>query len=185
MILSLRSRCTFEVAMKVWIRGCSASSIASAARSMSPGRVRARAAITGLRTSRAIVLTARKSSGELIGKPASMTSTPSSSRACANRSFSAGVMLAPGDCSPSLRVVSKMMTRLSIASSHAPSSDSDASPAWSRVHREKKNGLLNVERARSLLPSCLVELRWSDPAHQRTLSPDYDSKEHEPEKGEI
>src|SRR5512143_911600 len=40
-----------------------------------------------------------------------MTSTPSFSSCTAMRSFSAVFMLAPGLCSPSLRVVSKMITR--------------------------------------------------------------------------
>src|SRR3569833_2912623 len=40
-----------------------------------------------------------------------MTSTPSSASARATRSFSGWVMLQPGDCSPSRRVVSKINTR--------------------------------------------------------------------------
>ena len=56
----------------------------------------------------AISRTASKSPGEAIGKPASMTSTPRSTRAWATSSFSARFMLAPGDCSPSRSVVSKM-----------------------------------------------------------------------------
>src|SRR5438105_4580696 len=44
-----------------------------------------------------------------MGKPASITSTPRSFSACATWSFSARFMLAPGDCSPSLSVVSKMI----------------------------------------------------------------------------
>ena len=49
-----------------------------------------------------------ESPGEAIGKPASITSTPSSTRAWATSIFSARFMLAPGDCSPSRSVVSKM-----------------------------------------------------------------------------
>ena len=52
-----------------------------------------------------------KSPLEAIGKPASMTSTPISSRSSATCIFSGSVMEAPGDCSPSRKVVSKMMTR--------------------------------------------------------------------------
>src|SRR5580658_10194298 len=47
-----------------------------------------------------------------MAKPASITSTPSSSSARAMRSFSSRFIAAPGDCSPSRRVVSKIMTRL-------------------------------------------------------------------------
>ena len=52
-----------------------------------------------------------QSPGEATGNPASMTSTPSSARARASRSFSGCVMLQPGDCSPSRSVVSKIRTR--------------------------------------------------------------------------
>ena len=64
------------VEMNVWMRGRSASRTASAARSMSAAWARARPAITGPWTSRAIVRTASKSPGEAAGKPASITSTP-------------------------------------------------------------------------------------------------------------
>ena len=52
---------------------------------------------------------------EAIGKPASMMSTPISSRKSATSSFSSKVMVAPGHCSPSRRVVSKMKTRSVLA----------------------------------------------------------------------
>ena len=55
--------------------------------------------------------TAAKSPGLAMAKPASITSTFSRSSARAMRSFSSPVMDAPGLCSPSRRVVSKMMTR--------------------------------------------------------------------------
>jgi hypothetical protein len=48
---------------------------------------------------------------EAIGKPASITSTFISSRILASSSFSSSDMEAPGDCSPSRMVVSKMITR--------------------------------------------------------------------------
>jgi hypothetical protein len=65
--------------------------------------------------------TAAKSPSEAIGKPASMMSTPISSRSCAISSFSSWVMVAPGDCSPSRRVVSKINTRfLSVVMSVFP-----------------------------------------------------------------
>ena len=56
----------------------------------------------------AIRLTDSKSPGEAIGNPASITSTPRSTNACATSSFSSWSMLQPGDCSPSRSVVSKM-----------------------------------------------------------------------------
>ncbi|MDT4868094.1 hypothetical protein FQZ97_1030400 [compost metagenome] len=59
----------------------------------------------------AIALTAAKSPGLAMAKPASITSTRKRSRALAMRSFSSPVMEAPGLCSPSRSVVSKMMTR--------------------------------------------------------------------------
>jgi hypothetical protein len=43
-------------------------------------------------------------------KPASITSTRSRSSCRAMRSFSSFVMDAPGDCSPSRKVVSKMIS---------------------------------------------------------------------------
>ena len=65
----------------------------------------------GLRTAAATAFTASKSPCEAIGKPASITSTPSFSSWCAITSFSSRFMLQPGDCSPSRRVVSKIRTR--------------------------------------------------------------------------
>jgi hypothetical protein len=59
----------------------------------------------------AISLTAWKSPSEAIGNPASMMSTPIASRKSATSSFSSKVMVAPGHCSPSRSVVSKMSTR--------------------------------------------------------------------------
>ena len=56
-----------------------------------------------------MVRTPSKSSSEATGNPASMTSTPSSSSWAAILSFSAVDIVAPGDCSPSLSVVSKIV----------------------------------------------------------------------------
>ena len=58
---------------------------------------------------RATACTASKSPGLAIGKPASMTSTRMRSSALAMRTFSSRVIDAPGLCSPSRRVVSKMI----------------------------------------------------------------------------
>jgi hypothetical protein len=59
----------------------------------------------------AIALTASKSPLELAANPASMTSTRSRSSCLAMRIFSSRVIEAPGLCSPSRNVVSKMISR--------------------------------------------------------------------------
>ena len=74
--------------MNVWMRGRSASLTAFYAASMSWWLVRARPQMTGPSTSRAIASTASKSPGEVIGKPASITSTPSRASCWAISSFS-------------------------------------------------------------------------------------------------
>jgi hypothetical protein len=102
-----------EVEMKVWMRGRSASLIAFQAESMSALCVRASPQITGPCTCRAIAWTASKSPGEVIGKPASITSTPRRASCCAISIFSWVFSEMPGDCSPSRSVVSKMWTRFS------------------------------------------------------------------------
>ena len=55
-------------------------------------------------------VTASKSPGEAIGNPASIISTPSSSKTLAIWIFSSRLIDAPGDCSPSRIVVSNMYT---------------------------------------------------------------------------
>src|ERR1700761_8315418 len=86
----------------------------AAALSTSPLLERASAATLTHGNSRATAPTASKSPSEAIGKPASRMSTPSSTSLAAILSFSGTVMLHPGDCSPSRRVVSKIQTRLFI-----------------------------------------------------------------------
>ncbi len=110
LIRSMCRRWMGEVEMNTWIRARSASRMASQARSTSLGSVRARAQMTGPRTSRAMAWTARNSPGEVMGKPASITSTFSRASCRAISSFSSGDRLTPGDCSPSRRVVSKKRT---------------------------------------------------------------------------
>ena len=100
-----------DVAMNVWMRGRSECLIAFQAASMSCADVRARPQITGPSTAFAIAVTASKSPGEVIGKPASMMSTPRRASWCAISSFSCTFSEMPGDCSPSRSVVSKMNTR--------------------------------------------------------------------------
>ncbi len=104
------SRWTFEVDRKTWIRGDSAFSRARAVASMSFSRARESPAIFGPRISSAICLTDSKSPGEATGKPASITSTCSRANCRAISSFSLMFKLAPGHCSPSLNVVSKIMS---------------------------------------------------------------------------
>ena len=94
--------------MKVWIRGRCESLTAPQAASMSALWVRARPQITGPSTRRAISPTASKSPGEVIGKPASITSTPRRASCWAISTFSAVFSEMPGDCSPSRSVVSKI-----------------------------------------------------------------------------
>ena len=77
---------------------------------MSATWVRARPAMTGPSTVREIACTASKSPGEVIGKPASITSTPSRASCWAISSFSCVFSEMPGDCSPSRSVVSKIST---------------------------------------------------------------------------
>ena len=101
---------TSELEMKTWTRGRSASATALPAWSTSSGTQRASDAMMGVRTSRQMVRTASKSPGELAAKPASMTSTPSRSSCLAISSFSGVVSPMPADCSPSRRVVSKIVT---------------------------------------------------------------------------
>ena len=89
--------------------------MASQARSMSRSLHRARPQTDEPVTSAAMARTASKSPAEAMGNPASMISTPSAASARATSSFSAMFMLAPGDCSPSRNVVSKILTRLASA----------------------------------------------------------------------
>src|ERR1700730_225654 len=84
---------------------------ASAHRSMSLKAARESPQITAFFARLAISCTAAKSPSDAIGKPASMISTPIWSRISATSSFSSWVMVAPGHCSPSRKVVSKMRTR--------------------------------------------------------------------------
>ena len=62
--------------------------------------------ISAFRPASRISSTARQSSSDTRGKPASIRSTPSSSRACAMTSFCSGAKTTPTVCSPSRSVVS-------------------------------------------------------------------------------
>ena len=96
------------VPIPVWIRLCLAYFKASAAQSISFSTARVRAQIVGQVTALEISTTELKSPGLEIGKPASITSTPSSSNCFATWIFSTVFNWHPGTCSPSRRVVSKI-----------------------------------------------------------------------------
>lgn len=87
-IFSLCSMCIGDVAMKVWILGFLAFLIASAVALMSFSFARASPQISGFVKASAISFTDVKSSGDAIGNPASITSTPSFSNWRARRIFS-------------------------------------------------------------------------------------------------
>ena len=78
---------------------------------MSPLDALAKPHITGpfsFPTELAILLTALKSPGLAKGNPASITSTPNLANWWAMASYSSTYKLAPGECSPSRRVVSNI-----------------------------------------------------------------------------
>src|SRR5436190_15364387 len=108
---SFFSMCRSLVARKMWIRVDSPPFNASAARVMSRSFARASEHTVEPLIAWAIAFTASKSPFDDAAKPASMTSTLSRSSWRAMRSFSSLVIEAPGDCSPSRRVVSKMNRR--------------------------------------------------------------------------
>src|SRR6266702_4076312 len=110
-ILSLKSRWMGLVARKTWMRFRAASASAFADASMSPLLQRERLQMVAPSTWRATPWMASKSPGDAAAKPASMTSTPRSRSAFATCSFCGRFIEAPGDCSPSRRVVSKTTTR--------------------------------------------------------------------------
>src|SRR5579863_3927073 len=119
-----------EVARNTWITGFSASLTASQQASMSLTAARASPATATPFTWRAISLTAARSPGDAAGKPASIMSTLRRTSFSATWSFSSVVIVAPGDCSPSRKVVSKIrMTAGSAMISFPPCRD-----AIYRVH---------------------------------------------------
>src|SRR5579875_3341622 len=128
-------RRTGEADVNTWMRAAPAPRSASAAAATSTGCVRARAQITGPRTSRAMVATACDSAAELTGNPASITSTPRRASWRAISSFSGSVRLTPGDCSPSRSVVSKMATRLGSMGLAPPVVGPGSGPGSPRLRR--------------------------------------------------
>src|SRR5450759_1102958 len=109
---SLSCRCEGDTPMPVWMRGRLAPDSASAATSMSLATARDRAHTTAASPiSVPMRRTESKSPGLETGKPASITSTPRRTSCRAISTFSPVFMEAPGDCSPSRSVVSKILTR--------------------------------------------------------------------------
>ena len=106
-----------DVPRKVWIRDRFAPLTASHNVSMSFLIARASPVTIGPLTSRATAWTDSKSPGEEAGKPASMISTPSAASCRAIFTFCSFASFAPGTCSPSRSVVSKMNTFPDISSS--------------------------------------------------------------------
>jgi hypothetical protein len=100
------------VAMKVCTRPELALRIASPALRMSPSLARASEQIVESFTAAATAWIASKSPGLEAAKPASITSTRRRSSCLPMRTFSSRVMAAPGLCSPSRIVVSKMINAL-------------------------------------------------------------------------
>ena len=98
--------------MKVCIRPFFACWIASPALRISFSTARANEQTVDSLIFFATALIELKSPGLAAAKPASITSTPSFSSCLAMRNFSSCVIEAPGLCSPSLKVVSKMMSLL-------------------------------------------------------------------------
>ncbi len=96
------------VAMKVWMRPLLAGRIASPALVTSFAFARASEHTVESLIAWATARIASKSPGEAAAKPASMTSTRMRSNCFATRSFSSRVIEAPGLCSPSRSVVSKI-----------------------------------------------------------------------------
>ena len=98
-----------DVAIKVCILGELVFFMASPARSISLSSALAREQTVESLTAFATALTASKSPVEAIANPASITSTRIFSSIFAIRIFSSLVIEAPGDCSPSLNVVSNII----------------------------------------------------------------------------
>jgi hypothetical protein len=106
---SFFSMCSGLVAMKVWMRHDFAPLSASMPRWMSRSLARHSPHTVESLIVLAIARTASKSPFDEAGKPASITSIRMRSSARAMRSFSSRVIEAPGLCSPSRMVVSKMI----------------------------------------------------------------------------
>ena len=112
LLRNLSCTCTSEVAMKVWILKRSQELNASFTASISRSTARERPHGIAFLRFWPISLTEEKSPGDDTGKPASMTSTPNCSSMRAICSFWRSFNDCCRACSPSLKVVSKIITRL-------------------------------------------------------------------------
>ncbi len=92
------------------ITKCTLSTSHSNAASTSILSARAKLHISADKPSETIFLIPSLSPSEVIADPASITSTPNSSNLMAILNFSSGVRETPGVCSPSLSVVSNILT---------------------------------------------------------------------------
>ena len=94
--------------MNVWILGCAAYFKALLAASISNFEALLNPHIFEFLITLDISVTASKSPLDAAGNPASIMSTPRASNAVAIFNFSSIFIEAPGDCSPSRNVVSKI-----------------------------------------------------------------------------
>src|SRR3989337_571765 len=88
----------------------------STAMSISFLLVLAKPQISAFKLALVIILIALRSPSEIIGNPASITSTPKVSSFFAMFNFCSGAKATPGVCSPSLNVVSKILTFMLLSS---------------------------------------------------------------------
>src|SRR5215831_10350754 len=155
---SMRSLCFMWmglVAMKVWMRPELAPLIASPARFTSLSLARASEHTVESRTVAATARMASKSPGLEAAKPASITSTRSRSSCLPIRTFSSLVMAAPGLCSPSRIVVSKMMTWFFTELSVLRNSDGSIRPALpgGRMLHYERDGVFSARGAAAAGPT--------------------------------
>src|SRR3989344_4632279 len=148
--------------MNVCMRGLGAPFKASHALSISSGFALARLHVTGPSTSWLIRLTASKSPGELMAKPASIISTPSLASCFAIIIFSSTFMEAPGDCSPSLSVVSNIRINSVILNQYQ---EARCKKQEVRVKRQKNlaSCILYLETCILHLESCLLHYAFPAP----------------------
>jgi len=169
-----------EVPRKVWIRGRFATLIASHSVSMSFFTARASPVTTGPRTALAIAWTASKSPGEEAGNPASMMSTLSASNCRAISIFCSLASFAPGTCSPSRSVVSKMKTFSAISCLLAVSGLRPAAsalfPGKGKPPGRRSPGACDKNKNRGNLPVPRPVSAYSCPCSLRRRSGSYGSE---------
>ena len=105
-IFSCVTPSAWSLASEIGLSITDAGTPSSTSASTSACTARENPQISARRPAALISSTARQSSAETRGKPASIRSMPAASRARAISSFSSGVRTTPTDCSPSRSVVS-------------------------------------------------------------------------------